>query len=43
MAGKRWKAVWSAGQGALIHEVAPIGAIVEALVREHHDAVARLT
>ncbi|MEQ1568236.1 MAG: nitronate monooxygenase [Myxococcota bacterium] len=43
-AGKRWKSVWSAGQGAaLIHEVKPIGQIVEDLVREYHDAVARLT
>lgn len=42
-AGKRWKAIWSAGQGAaLIDEVKPIGAIVEDLVREYHDAVARL-
>jgi len=41
--GKRWKSIWSAGQGsALIHEVKPVGAIVEDLVREYHDAVARL-
>ena len=41
--GKRWKSIWSAGQGsALIHEVKPVDAIVEDLVREYHDAVARL-
>lgn len=39
---KRWKDIWSAGQGvALIHEVKPIGAIVEDFVREAHDALAR--
>lgn len=38
---KRWKSIWSAGQGAtLIDEVKPIGTIVEDLVREYHDAVA---
>jgi nitronate monooxygenase len=42
-AGKRWKAIWSAGQGAaLIHEVKPAGEIVEDLVREFHDAVKRV-
>jgi nitronate monooxygenase len=41
--GKRWKSIWSAGQGAsLIHEVKPISDIVEDLAREYHDAVARL-
>jgi nitronate monooxygenase len=41
---KRWKSIWSAGQGsALIHEVKPVGLIVEDLVREYHDAVARLS
>ena len=40
---KRWKDIWSAGQGvSLIHEVKPIGTIVEELVREYHDARARL-
>jgi nitronate monooxygenase len=40
---KRWKDIWSAGQGAgLIHEVEPIGAIVERLAREAHDACAAL-
>ncbi len=40
---KRWRDIWSAGQGvSLIHEVKPIGAIVEDIVREYHDAVARL-
>mgnify|MGYP001269886274 CR=1 FL=1 len=42
-AAKRWKDIWSAGQGvSLIDEVKPIAAIVEDLVREYHDAVARL-
>ncbi|MCA9566424.1 MAG: nitronate monooxygenase [Myxococcales bacterium] len=42
-AAKRWKDIWSAGQGvSLIHEVKPIGSIVEDVVREFHDAVARL-
>jgi nitronate monooxygenase len=41
--GKRWKSIWSAGQGsALIHAVKPVGEIVEDLVREYHDAVQRL-
>jgi len=41
--GKRWKSIWSAGQGStLIHEVKPVGEIVEDLVREYHDTVARL-
>ena len=41
---KRWKDIWSAGQGVtLIDEVKPIGVIVEDVVREYHDAVARLT
>lgn len=40
---KRWKDIWSAGHGvADIHAVKPIGAIVEDLVREYHDAVAAL-
>ena len=40
---KRWKDIWSAGQGVgLIHAVQPIGAIVEDLVREAHDALAGL-
>jgi nitronate monooxygenase len=43
-AAKRWKDIWSAGQGvSLIHEVKPIAAIVEEVVREYHDAVAKLT
>ncbi|MBT6176904.1 MAG: nitronate monooxygenase [Deltaproteobacteria bacterium] len=42
--GKRWKSIWSAGQGsALIHEVKPVAEIVEDLVREYHDTVARLS
>lgn len=36
---KRWRDIWSAGQGVgLIHDIKPIGAIVEDLVREAHDA-----
>jgi nitronate monooxygenase len=39
---KRWKDIWSAGQGVgLVHEVKPIGAIVEDLAREAHDCLAR--
>jgi nitronate monooxygenase len=41
---KKWKDVWSAGQGVgLIHEVKPIAEIVEALAREAHDTLAALT
>lgn len=40
---KRWRDVWSAGHGvAEIHDVKPMGAIVEQLVREYHDAKAAL-
>ena len=40
---KRWKSIWSAGQGsALVHEIKPVSAIVEDLVREYHDTIARL-
>lgn len=40
---KRWKEIWSAGHGvAEIHDIKPIGEIVEDLVREFHDAVKRL-
>ena len=40
---KRWKDVWSAGQGVtLIDEVLPIERIVDDIVREYHDAKARL-
>ncbi len=36
---KRWKDIWSAGQGVgLIHAVKPISEIVEDLAREAHDA-----
>jgi nitronate monooxygenase len=43
-AAKRWKDIWSAGQGVtLIDDVKPIGRIVEDVVREYHDATARLT
>jgi len=42
-AAKRWRDIWSAGQGvSLIDRVAPIGEIVEEIVREYHDAVASL-
>lgn len=41
---KRWKEIWSAGHGvAEIRAIQPIGQIVEDLVREFHDAAARLT
>lgn len=41
--GKRWKDIWSAGHGvALAHEVKPVGAIVEDIVREYADAVGSL-
>ncbi len=41
---KRWKDIWSAGQGVgLIHEVKPIGAIVEDLAREAHDTLSALS
>ena len=40
-AAKRWKDIWSAGQGvSLIDDVASVEAIVEAIVREFHDATA---
>lgn len=43
-AAKRWKDIWSAGQGvSLIDSVKPIEQIVEDIVREFHDAAARLT
>lgn len=38
---KRWKDIWSAGQGVgLIHDVKPMGQIVEDLAREAHDTLA---
>ncbi len=41
---KRWKDIWSAGQGVgLIHEVKPLGAIVEDLAREAHEIFASLS
>jgi len=40
---KRWKDIWSAGQGvSLVDSVAPIESIVDDIVREYHDARARL-
>lgn len=42
-AAKRWRDIWSAGQGiALAHEIKPIGAIVEEIVREYVDATRAL-
>ena len=42
-AAKKWKDIWSAGQGvALAKEIKPIGAIVEDLVREYVDATSGL-
>jgi nitronate monooxygenase len=39
---KRWKEIWSAGQGVTtVTSIEPIGAIVEGIVREAHDALAR--
>lgn len=43
-AGKRWKSVWSAGQGvAQVGAIKPMGEIVEDLVREYHDALTALS
>ena len=40
-AAKRWKDIWSAGQGvSLIDEVKSIEEIVQDVVREYHDAIA---
>ncbi len=40
---KQWKDIWSAGHGvAEIHDITTIENIVDALVREYHDAVAAL-
>lgn len=37
---KRWKDIWSAGQGVgLVHDVRPIAEIVESLAREAHDTI----
>jgi len=42
-AAKRWRDIWSAGQGVtLIEDVQPLGVIVESIVREAHDTLARL-
>ncbi len=42
--GKRWKSVWSAGQGvAQVRQTKPIAQIVDDLVREYHDTVAALS
>ncbi len=43
-AAKRWRDIWSAGQGAaLVREVQPIAGIVDEIVAEYTAAVARLT
>ncbi len=43
-AAKRWKDIWSAGQGVTqITDVSTIEEIVDKVVAEYHDAVARLT
>jgi nitronate monooxygenase len=40
---KRWKDIWSAGQGiALQEEVLPVAAIVEQFVRQYREVVAGL-
>lgn len=40
---KKWKDIWSAGQGvSLIDDIKPIEDIVQDIVREFHDAAARL-
>jgi nitronate monooxygenase len=40
---KRWKDIWSAGQGvSLIHEVKPMGEIVEEIIREYHESLRRM-
>lgn len=42
-AAKRWRDIWSAGQGvSLIDEVKPVEQIVDEVVREAHDVLARL-
>lgn len=42
-AAKRWKDIWSAGQGvSLIDDVRPIEEIVKNVVAEYHDAIARM-
>jgi nitronate monooxygenase len=39
----RWKDIWSAGQGVTqVRQVKPIAEVVDDVVREYHDAVARL-
>ena len=41
--GKRWKDIWSAGQGVVdVHEVLPIERIVDRLVREYHNTLKAL-
>ena len=42
-AAKRWKDIWSAGQGVVdVKDVKPVGQIVEDLVREYHAVKASL-
>ena len=40
---KRWRDIWSAGQGVgLIHDVKPMGALVDDIMREAHDVLRAL-
>jgi nitronate monooxygenase len=40
---KRWRDIWSAGQGVgLIHDIKPIAQIVDDIMREAHDVAQRL-
>lgn len=40
---KRWKDIWSAGQGVgAIHEIEPVSTVVESLAREYDAALARV-
>lgn len=42
--GSAWKDIWSAGQGvALINEVEPVAEIVERMMREYGEALARIS
>ncbi len=44
LGAKRWVDIWSAGQGvSQVRQVKPIEDIVQDIVREYHDAVARLS
>jgi nitronate monooxygenase len=42
-AAKRWRDIWSAGQGVVeVKDIKPVAQIVDDLVREYHDAKASL-